>query len=247
MQPLKRLSGMSVYLKLKVTTKSGNIFSPADQQISKLHTALKKVLLKTISNITAEVVATFRQEKVARSYYLCIVVVRTKKDLDTKETLKPLLPFLDTSRSLEFSRIKNKFVVYFLTRILLRVSQNLNPELGTIKLEVEDLNEEVNNLTLIYSNVEFMKSMKAEAIQVLSPLVYCKQVQLDEDEFIQERGKIIITSNMKNVWDFYLVAAAQVRICADQYLAEKAASVMTVAFESSTLIVLSLVFLYLFE
>ena len=238
---------MPVYLNLKVTTKSGNIFTLTDQQIRKFHTALKEVLRKTISNITAEVVATFIQEKVARSYYICIVVVRTKKDFDTKETLKPLLPFLDTSRSLEFSSIKNKYVVYFLTRILLRVSQNLDTELGTMKLEVEDLNEEVNNLTLIYSNVEFMKSIKTEAIQVLSPLVYCKQVQLDDDEFIQERGKIIIISNMKNVWDFYLVAAAQVRICADQYLAEKAASVMTVAFESNTLTVVCLVFLYLFK
>ena len=74
------------------------------------------------------------------------------------------------------------------------------------------------NLTLIYSNELFVGTTKR--IQVFSPLMYCKQVQLDEDEFIEEQGKIIIntTSKIINVWDFYRVPPSQVRICVDKYL-----------------------------
>ena len=45
--------------------KSGTRFSPTEPQIRKFHTALLKVLQNTVSNVTAKLVATFKQENVA--------------------------------------------------------------------------------------------------------------------------------------------------------------------------------------
>ena len=241
-QPIKNLSGMPVSLNLKIVPKSGNLFSPTDTQKRKFHAALKKVLQRTVNNVKIDIAVTFSQEKGESAYYLCIAVMQTKLGFDTKETLKTFIPFLDNSRYLEFFSLKATFSVYVFSRAFLRYNFDTQTITDHTNAENENLHEDDNkqNLKLIYSNTVF--EGKTYPIQVLSPLLYCKQVQLDEDEFIQEQDKISIntTSKMIYVWDFFRVPPSQVRVCVDNYLHHPYASAATQKFVSKTFVVLCL-------
>ena len=242
LQPIKNLSGMPVSLNLKIVPKSGNLFSPTNSQVRKFHTALKKMLQRTVSNVKVDIVVTFSTENDNSLYYLCIVVMQTKIGFDTKETMKMFIPFLDNPRSLEFFSLKATYSVYFFTRAFSRYGFDIQTITDHSYAENENLYEGDNkqNLTLVYSNELFVGTTKR--IQVFSPLMYCKQVQLDEDEFIEEQGKISIntTSKIINVWDFYRVPPSQVRICVDKYLGHLDDSVATQEFVSKIVVMLCL-------
>ena len=53
---------MPVSLNLKIVPKSGNLFSPTNSQVRKFHTALKKMLQRTVSNVKVDIVVTFSTE-----------------------------------------------------------------------------------------------------------------------------------------------------------------------------------------
>ena len=245
-QPIKNLSGMPVYLKLMVIPKSDNILLATGPKIRKFQTALKKVLQKTVNNITAEIAAIFRQEKTVSPYYFCIAAVRTDIGYDTKETLKTFLPFLDTPRFLAFSSVRTTFYMHFLTRVF--VWSDYNSQRGIFETRAEDLDDVEHNLTFVYSNEYFME-LDTRHIQFFSPLMYCKQLQLDKHEFVQEHeGKITITTTtkMKHIWNFYRILPSQVRICVDQYLDQSGVSVTTLEFISRAMIALCFVSTLLF-
>ena len=66
------------------------------------------------------------------------------------------MPFLDTSKSLEFSSIKTTFLVHFLTKVLLWYELETHQDKLDIKAKSLDKAEE--NLTMIYSNSESVRT-----------------------------------------------------------------------------------------
>ena len=213
---------MPILLKLKVFPEPGKYFPTTDIQIQKLHRALKNTIKTTIEQITAEIIATFQQEKATTPYHLYVVIVRTKPGYDTKETLKPFLDYVENKRQLTVKSSETTFSVMLTNTVLFRIDQitgmDGNQAAVFRAMEIEDNN---HPLTLTYTKPDIMTTSVGNGhYQEFSSLLYCVQVQLEENEFSEKDGLIVlnITTSSVSMLDYFRASTTQVRVCADQYL-----------------------------
>ncbi|MEW8548612.1 MAG: hypothetical protein AB2693_34355 [Candidatus Thiodiazotropha sp.] len=210
---LEVVSGMPVLLKLKVSPEPGSLYPSTDVQAAQFRRALVKAVQKSIGNVTGQILASFRQPNETNSYQLYVAVVSTDHGIDTKQSLKHLLDYLDTKLLFQVTSSKNKYSVRLSSKILL-----LSDKRRTSRFESAlDLTDQ-SKLTLDYSSDynEFIFKIYQE----FSPILFCKQVQLESSEFTETNGQIFVntTSAVFPVYDICRIAEEQVRVCVDQYL-----------------------------
>ena len=203
--------GMPVLLKLKVTAEPGSLYPSTDVLAAQFRKALQKAVQTSIAHVSVEIHASFRPRNMTNSYYLYVTIIRSDDRYDTKKTIKPLLAYLQADVFLKVKSNGNKYSVGLVSEILFnstndRIMSALDPK-SRIEFDFEFSNDK-DGFTI------------HKLYQELSPLLFCKQVQLNESEFTERHGQIIIntTSMVLSVPDFYLTAEMQARLCADQYL-----------------------------
>lgn len=206
---------MKVLLKLKVWSTDGNKKCHLRKSEAPVMNAVESA---TLNQVTTDIVATFTEEDdVASPYCLHIVIVRSKPGRETRNSLKPLLDYLDNSNYLEITVFKQQLRLMITNKIrLLTDKDNVS---HYWKLKAVDFDE--NKEFLVMSNELAMESENGlSEFQMFSSLLFCKQVQLNENEFIEKNGRITInaTSQFRSVWEYYRIVPNQVRICADEYL-----------------------------
>ena len=213
---------MPILLKLKVFPEPGKYFPTTDIQIQKLHKALKKTINTTVEQTTAEIIATFQQEKAITPYHLYVVIVRTSPGYDTKETLKPFLDYIENKIQLTVKSSETTFFVTLTNTVLFWIDQitgmDGKPAAVFQAMEIEDNN---HPLTITYGKPDIIETSVGNGFyQEFSPLLYCVQVQLEENEFSEKDGLIILNTTTPSVsmLDYYRASTTQVRVCADQYL-----------------------------
>lgn len=209
---------MPIILKLKITSEQKNSFPTEDGKIRAFHGALKNVLKATVEQITATIIATFKPETDEEKYYLCVVMIRSDKGHDTKETVKPFMKYLDSTRYLEFKSNKVLFIARLISTMLFWIERDI--EFKNI-FRAQDLGKNNHTLLPVYSNADLKSASDGEVYyQLLSPLLFCMQVELSENEFIEKGGLVIVnrSSAMTSTPDYYRLAGGNIRICLDFYL-----------------------------
>ena len=208
------VSGMPVILNLKITADPGSLYPSTDVRSSQFRKALRKAMQNSIGHVNVEVHASFRPRNSTNSYFLYATIIRSEYGYDTKETIKPLLAYLHADVFLKVRSNGNKYSVGLVSGILFNSTSSTNDQIMSA----------LDPKSQIEFDFEFSfgeRSFTAhELYQELSPLLFCKQVQLNESEFTEKDGEIIInvTSTILSVPDFYLTADMQARLCVDQYL-----------------------------
>ena len=189
---------MSVLLNLKVVPESGQVTRMTSVQNRRYNSALIKTLQNVAGETTADVVATYKQETEAEENFLSFAIVRSKPDHDTKQAVKPFLDYLDNSRELEMQIGKMTYSVRFTSRVRLWIETNKTRIPYTTVERLEDLDLGVQDPPLVYSKPKFRR-IYSQIYQVLSPLIYCPQIQLNGDEFIEKDGYLVINTTTPKI------------------------------------------------
>ena len=210
---LQNLSGMPVLLKIKVLPRSGPDYPQSDIQIRKLQTSVKRNILSIVDHITVRIVATFQQE----NSYLVIIEAQSDPGHDTKQTLEPLIQYLDTDKHFEVKVGKLAFSATLTSKIALL--EEWNETTAAMAYEARDIEQPIGIFELVYID-DRMKSTMLFTYQPLSRLLYCTQLQLNDTEYFKSSGPIITNASapLFPIFDYYTITPTQIRVCVDSYL-----------------------------
>lgn len=173
-----------------------------------------------------------------------MVVIRSNKDQDTTETVKPFMEYLDSPKHLEFKSDKVMFVARLISTVLFWTETDQERR---IIFKAKDLGHHDQLLIPLYSNEEVRRSSVGRGYyQLLSPLLYCMQLELLENEFIEREGLIIVnrSSGQTSTPHYYRVSREKIRICADDYFQSSGREFISV---SHTIIIFSFVLQFLIK
>ena len=213
---------MPVLLKVKITTRMDQTDLLTEAQLRKLHTALKKTIETTSEHSTSEILTTIQQENAKGQSYLCVVIVRSNPGHDTKLTMKPLLDYLDTGDELEVNVGKLIFSATLTSKVASWTEYNRTTLAWTTK--AQDMEMPSSTFVQIYDNdaIRSISPVRRGVYQVLSRLLYCTQLQLNDTEYFERSGLIIVNVTVPtfSISDYYKIppSQVQVRVCADDYL-----------------------------
>ena len=130
--------------------------------------------------------------------------------------MRPFLRYLDSSKKLKIKIKKSQFTLE------LTLGVRFWMDTATRIYRCKDYGAVNNTQTLLYQNDTLGPQIKPAYYKVLSPLMYCLQVELVSGEFEENDGVVTInnTSPPLSVNDFYRVSReppAPIRICEDTY------------------------------
>lgn len=221
-QPMKNMSGLPVLLALKVVPVKvqqslSKVRENVPQTFQTYNIALKAILENTFDHMKTGIAATFKRETDDVQYYISLTKVLVNSGYDTKCVIKPFLQYLDSERHLVFQSDGTKFSVKLTSRIALWPEAYPKGNTTEFIFKIRELGMANTDLTLVHiPNKKYL----AEPYQIFSPLLFCVQVQLNETEFLEADGFIIIknTSPKVSIPYYYRMSASQVRVCAEHYL-----------------------------
>ena len=221
-QLLKQVYGMPVLLTVKVIPRSGDLTTLARKQITKYHASLNRTLHTISKNIFIDFIGLFECKADLEEYYLSLVLVRSYPGHDTKETIKPFLDYLDNDKTLAMSFIQTTYFVKPTSRI--RLWTEINASEYRYYPNLADLDSEVQSQTELFSSYDIHTAYE-QRFQILSPLLYCRQIQLNDTEFEEKDGRLITLLPSRNVSSrkitisyYRRVPPSMARVCVDHYM-----------------------------
>ena len=222
---------MQVFLRLKVEPQKGLELPTSDTKRRKMRISLRKLLKTTSAGNDADILATFRNTDIDRPYYLVIATVTTTAGNDIKEATKPFLAHFDDLESMEISFDKTTYMVTLTSKVQFGVESDENNNMyftaqeikGKTELEAKYIKDSLRKPTF------FMNSIRQGVYQLLTPILFCSQVQLDGNEFQEMNGVVQLnTTTLKDtIYDFIRIDDTHVRVCVDQYLQKPMVSLGT--------------------
>ena len=214
-QPLKMVYGMPVLLIAKLIPKSGDPITIEKKQISKFHKALASIMHSITENVFVKFIGLFECRADPKNYYLSLIVVRSFPGHDSKETIKSFLGYLDNTKMVDMNIGRTTYSVRLTSRIRLwNEATKLHDDFNFADLETK-----VHNHTILFSTNHLYK-VYDQSFQILSPLLYCRQIQLNDSEFVEEDEQLTTFLTPKNITLMYYirVSPSEVRVCADHYM-----------------------------
>ena len=214
-QPLKMIFGMPVLLTIKLKPTHGYwVETPTANQITRYHNTLKEILLKISESIRVEFIGLLECVADAGEYFLSLALVRSLPGYDTKETMKPFLDYLDESRRNITMVVKQTtYSVRLTSRVRLWANRTDN------QMHLDDLETPVQSKMTLFESYRYYEAY-LQLFQVLSPLLYCRQVQLNNTE-VEEKGGQLTTlrTHRKITLSYYhRTPLSTFQVCADHYI-----------------------------
>ena len=247
---MSNITGMQVFLRLKVEPQEGQTLPTSDVKRRKMRIALRKLLKTTSKGNDAEVLATFRNTDRDMPYYFVIATVTSAPGNDIKEATKPFLDYIDGSKAMEMSVDKTKLMVRLTKEVQFRGEKN-----GTFFFTAKEKLNGKSELTPQYLKESLRKPTRSLNMliygnyQLLSPLLFCKQVQLEGNEFQEDDGIIRVntTASTLSVYDYIRVDDSHVRVCLEEYLqAPVVSSGAGLNLQSSSRLAIGIIYEYVF-
>lgn len=207
------VTGISVALKLVVKEVRGKKIPTSAGSIKRMASALAKTLTEKCDGLRVDIAAVFMYQSSEDERLWCIARVYTIQGYDTKSSVRNLADHLEGPPFSQLTFANNV--------IEIRLSNNISFWRDINRdLAAKDL---FNNATLklLYQNEAMNdRTYGLSLYQELSPLLFCKQVQLNESQFSERDG--IVTLNVSSVVydtvNFCHVTQSQIRICAAEFL-----------------------------
>ena len=209
-----------MYLRLKVEPQAGQTLPSTEAKRRKMRIALRKILSTTSKGNDVDIYATFTSTNSSRPYHFVIATVTSTPGNDIKEATKPFLDYLDDSNFMEISFDKTKLMARLTNRVEFWYVQD-----GTNFFKAKEIKGNLE-LTRIYLKESLRKPtsftwmLKEGIYQILSPVLFCSQVQLDGNEFQEKDGMIQVntTALTTPIYDYIRIDDNHVRVCVEDYL-----------------------------
>ena len=208
---------MPVLLTLKMILKSGDLVTLERKQIPKYHETLRRILRAITEHISVDFIGLFECRAGLNDYYPSLVVVRSFSGHDSKETIKPFLDYLDNKKLADMKIRRTTYSVGLTSRIRLWKEANITHYFS----KFADLEAKVHNYTVLFSTNDMYMAYD-QKFQILSPLLYCRQIQLNETEFKENDERLITLLTPRSIILSYYnrVSPSEVRVCADHYISK---------------------------
>ena len=212
-QPFKMVFGMPVLLTIKLIPRADRLETLTTSQITKYHNTLKETLLTISENIYVEIIGLLECNADVGDFYVSLVLVRSLPEHDSKEIMKPFLDYLDNKRRKIEMVVKQTIHSVRLTSRI-RLWKNLD-----YSLQFRDLETNVQRQTVLFANND-LSNVYDQKYQVLSPLLYCMQIRLNDIEFEERDGQLsTLHTSRKITFSYYhRTSPSTVQVCADQYM-----------------------------
>ena len=178
-------------LKLKVRPTAGNTLPTSEITILRLGTALQKAIQKSYTKINVKVFAIFKQESMVKQYYVYAAIANTIKDYGVKESFRSLAQVLDGPPFLQISQGKLNYNIELSNHVEVWFESGYDADKLYIVIRARELTTQ-RELTRIYQNDKAVQEVKRSQFQELSPLLYCKLIQLNEDEYKEQNGMVTL-------------------------------------------------------
>ena len=217
---MTNITGMRMFLRLKVEPQAGQTLPSTEAKRRKMRIAMRKILTTTSKGNDVDIYATFTNTNITRPYHFVIATVTSTPGNDIKEATKPFLDYLVDANSMEISFDKTKLKARLTNRV----------EFWFVQDEINFFNaKEINGkseLTPIYLKNSLKKMtyytrvLKQGEYQILTPLLFCMQVQLDGNEFQEMEGIIQVNTTVASIsiYDYIRVDDSHIRVCVEDYL-----------------------------
>ena len=217
-QPFKMVFRMPVLLTIKLVPRAGFLETITTRQITKYQNTLKKTLHTISENISVELIGLLECKADKEEYYLSLTVVRSVSGHDTKETIKPFLNYLDNKRrKIEMVVNQTTYSVRLTSRFRLWIWSNSTFS----SYNQMDLDSTIQSHRLLLANPGMItKAYSQRKFQVLSPLLYCTQIQLNNTEFEEKGDRLttLRTSRKITLSYYHRTSPSTVQVCVDEYL-----------------------------
>ena len=182
-------------------------------QCRKVGVALTNALQKKYRKIKVKIMAVFASNiSNGNNYQVYVAIARTLQGFDTKKTFKELAKHLGGPSFLKFTAIRNINLVKISNRIELREESDI------FHAKYIDDNYELEQ---IYQDDQVVNSLgPMRLFQELSPLLFCKQIQLDQSEFT-ETGAIVnvnTSSAQYRTVNYYHPTLTTIRVCVNEFV-----------------------------
>ena len=217
---MTNITGMRMFLRLKVEPQAGQTLPSTEAKRRKMRIAMRKILTTTSKGNDVDIYATFTNTNITRPYHFVIATVTSTPGNDIKEATKPFLDYLVDANSMEISFDKTKLKARLTNRV----------EFWFVQDEINFFNaKEINGkseLTPVYLKNSLKKMtyytrvLKQGEYQILTPLLFCMQVQLDGNEFQEMEGIIQVNTTVASIsiYDYIRVDDSHIRVCVEDYL-----------------------------
>ena len=215
---IANITGMRVFLRLKVEPQASQTLPSTEAKRRKMRVALRKILTTTSKGNDVDIYATFTNTNSTRPYYFVIATITSTPGNDIREVTKPFLEYLDDSNFMEIKFDKTNLKARLTNRVDFWYDEMYLFKAKEIKGKSE--------LTPIYMKTSlqertfYTRMLTQGEYQILTPLLFCLQVQLDGNEFQEKDGIIQVntTEALISVYDFIRMDDTHVRVCVEDYL-----------------------------
>ena len=217
-QPFKRIYGMAVLLAIKLIPRANRLPTFASSQIQKYRKSLKKILHGISENITVDLIGLLECKANASEYYLSLVIVRSLPGFDTKQAIRPFIEYLDNKRrNVRIVVAQRTFTFHLTSRVRLWAWND--PEKDILLSDLRDLDVPLLSHNVLFKSNGF-EEVFDQVYQVLSPLLYCPQIQLNNTEFEEHDGYVIILGTSRDLTLSYYRRTSQttIQVCVDHYM-----------------------------
>ena len=208
-----QFAGISIALKLEVKPVSGLDMPGSVTQCRKVGVALTNALQKKYRKIKVKIMAVFASNiSNGNNYQVYVAIARTLQGFDTKKTFKELAKHLEGPSFLKFTAIRNNMLVKISNRIELREESDI------FHAKAIDDNYELEQ---IYQDDQVVNSLgPRRRFQELSPLLFCKQIQLEQSEYT-ETGAVVnvnTSSAQYQTVNYYHPTMTTIRVCVNEFV-----------------------------
>ena len=205
---------MPILLTVKLIPRSGDFKTPTANQILKYHNTSEKILHTISENTSIEFIGLLECKVDEGEYLLSLAIVRSFPGHDTKETIKPFLDYLDNDRrNIQMVTRQATYSVRLASRVRLWTWGNRTDE----RLLFRDLESTVQRYTIIFATSDLNRVYDQE-LQILSPLLHCIQIRLNDTEFEETDGQLTKLPTPRKIILFHCTSPSTVQVCADQYM-----------------------------
>ena len=217
-----KISDMPILLKLIVRPTDGNTLPTSETTILKLGAALQKAIQKSYTKINVKVFAIFKQEFMMKQYYVYTAIANTIKDYGVKDSFRSLAQVLDGPPFLQISQGKLNYNIELTNHVEVWFESGYDADKLYIVIRARELTTQ-RELTRIYQNDKAVQGVKRSQFQELSPLLYCKLIQLNEDEYKEQNGMVTLMAfngslEIGSTPNYLHVATNEIRVCTNEYI-----------------------------
>ena len=164
------------------------------------------------------------------SYHLYVLEIKTLPGFDTKKELKKIVGRIDDGMPL-FEVESGKATVHVSATNRIQIWAERQNDVATLAAK-EVFTSESFQATYISNEIrEKMQIMEAKE------LIFCRQVELSSDEFIEDGGRVLLKANpdlqigLDYIYTEQLLSTSGIRVCIHDYMPTIMTSATTSAFK----------------